>query len=209
MPRLEYQGESSRKLELIKVFREFVPILLHFWQRYPASNLKHKSLYASRNCMDVVVVSKLSATDWREALKRLCEYAVNNGYAKKTLVDAILNRERRCPTGFPIENHRGVALPHEDVVHAKKPIIIIAKPTNPILFGRIDNAEKEIEALLIILVIVNDVKRHLNTIEKLTPLLKDIKLVEKVREISLPELKQEMLSNLGEEFARFEIVELS
>jgi len=159
--------------------------------------------------MDVVVVSKLSATDWREALKRLCEYAVNNGYAKKTLVDAILNRERRCPTGFPIENHRGVALPHEDVVHAKKPIIIIAKPTNPILFGRIDNAEKEIEALLIILVIVNDVKRHLNTIEKLTPLLKDIKLVEKVREISLPELKQEMLSNLGEEFARFEIVELS
>jgi len=159
--------------------------------------------------MDVIVVSKLSATDWREALTKICEYAVNNGYAKKTLIDAILDREKRCPTGFPVDDHRGVALPHEDVVHAKKPIIIIAKPTNPILFGRIDNAEKEIEALLIILVIVNDVKRYLNTIEKLTPLLKDIKLVEKVREISLPELKHEILSNLGEEFARLEIVELS
>jgi len=174
-----------------------------------AHSLKHKFLYASRNHMDVIVVSKLSATDWKEALTKLCRYAVNNGYAKKTLVDAILDREKRCPTGFPLDGHRGVALPHEDVVHAKKPLIIIAKPTSPLLFGRIDNAEKEIEALLIILVIVNDVKRYLNTIEKLTPLLKDIKLVEKIRKMNLPELKQEMLSSLGEEFARFEIVELS
>lgn len=159
--------------------------------------------------MDLIIVSKLSATDWKEALTKLCDYAVNKGYAKKTLIDAILDREKRCPTGFPVDGHRGVALPHEDEVHAEKPLIMIARPMTPLLFGRIDNAEEEIDALLIIMVIVDDVKRYLNTIEKLTPLLKDIKLVEKMRKVSLPQLKQEMLSNLGEEFARFQVVELS
>ncbi|MDH5769929.1 MAG: PTS sugar transporter subunit IIA [Candidatus Bathyarchaeota archaeon] len=159
--------------------------------------------------MDLIVVSKLTATDWKEALTKLCAYAVKEGYAKKTLIDAMLDREKRCPTGLPVDGHRGVALPHEDVVHAEKPLIMIARPVIPLLFGRMDNAEEEIEALLIIMVIVDDVKKYLNTIEKLTPLLKNIKLVEKMRKINLPELKQEMLSNLGEEFATFEVVEFS
>lgn len=159
--------------------------------------------------MDLIIVSKLSATDWKEALTKLCNYAVNKGYAKKTLIDAILDREERCPTGFSVDGHRGVALPHEDVVHADNPLIMIARPMTPLLFGRMDNAEEEIEALIIIMVIVDDVKRYLNTIEKLTPLLKDIKLVEKMRTMSLPELKQKIMSILGKEFAKFEVVELS
>lgn len=158
--------------------------------------------------MDLVVVSKLYATDWKDALIKLCDHAVKKGYAKPTLLDALIDREKRYPTGFPVADKRGVALPHEDVIHAIKPVIMIARPVTPIYFGRMDNSKEEVESLLIIMVIVDEVKKYLNTIDKVTPFLSDIKLVENLRNLKSAELKQEVLSYFSGKFSRCELVEL-
>jgi len=158
--------------------------------------------------MDLVIVSKLSATDWKDALTKLCNYAVHKGYAKPSLLTALLEREDRCPTGFPVNGLRGVALPHEDVIHTKKPVILIARPVKPLIFGRMDNAKEEVESLLIIMVIVTDVKKYLKTIDKVTPLLSDIDLVEKLQRIESSNLEKEVISHFDAEFERFEMIEL-
>jgi PTS system galactitol-specific IIA component len=158
--------------------------------------------------MDVVFVSKLYSKDWRDALTKLCVYAIRQGYAKSTLLDAIIDRERTCPTGFPVNDSRGVALPHEDIVHTKRPLVMIARPVSPLLFGRMGDARQNVAALLIIMVLSDDVERYPKTFEKLTSLLRDIGFVEKLREMRIPELRQVMLSSLGDEITGFVSVEL-
>ena len=158
--------------------------------------------------MDVVLVSKLHSEDWEGALTRLCIYAIKQGYAEPTLLDAIIDRERRCPTGFPVDGNRGVALPHEDIVYTKRPAVIIARPMPPLLFGRMDNARENVTAFLIFMVLADDVERYPKTFEKLTSLLRNIESVEKLRKMRVPELKQLMLSSLGNEMAGFVTVEL-
>jgi len=58
------------------------------------------------------------------------------------------------------------------------------------------------------MVLADDVERYPKTFEKLTSLLRNIESVEKLRKMRVPELKQLMLSSLGNEMAGFVTVEL-
>jgi mannitol/fructose-specific phosphotransferase system IIA component (Ntr-type) len=70
------------------------------------------------------------------------------------------------------------------------------------------DARQNVAALLIIMVLSDDVERYPKTFEKLTSLLRDIGFVEKLREMRIPELRQVMLSSLGDEITGFVSVEL-
>lgn len=75
-----------------------------------------------------------------ELLKELGNYAVKQGLAKKGFPEALLERERKYPTG--IQAATGIAIPHSEQTYTRYPAIIIALLDRPVEFCPMGGGEK-------------------------------------------------------------------
>ena len=122
---------------------------------------------------------QLEAATAEEALiilsKGLCEY----GYVKTTYTDAILDREKKFPTGLPFKGY-GVALPHADCCHVNKPMIAIGILKTPIIFKNMGDANQDVLVKIIFMLAMNKSDNQLQLLSELTENLQDVSLLEKL-----------------------------
>ncbi|MFT8325059.1 PTS sugar transporter subunit IIA [Oenococcus sicerae] len=80
-----------------------------------------------------IIELDLDATSNYDAIKKISKQLVDNGLAKNSFQEAILNREMNFPTGLDTGSY-GVAIPHTDSVHVVEDQIAFARLKNPVVF---------------------------------------------------------------------------
>lgn len=91
------------------------------------------------------------------------------GYVKVTFLDALKTREANFPTGI-VSHDYNIALPHVDAEHVKKNALIIVILNEPIKFNRMDKLDEVIDVKVIFMLLIKDVKYHMQAISDLTKL---------------------------------------
>jgi galactitol PTS system EIIA component len=87
------------------------------------------------------------------ALRLLATAAVEQGYARESFVDAVVEREASFPTGLPLP--LPVAIPHADASHILKPGLAALVPATPLRFGEMGSRTRTVEAGFVLMLLVN------------------------------------------------------
>ncbi|MBP1042302.1 PTS sugar transporter subunit IIA [Vagococcus sp. BWB3-3] len=101
-----------------------------------------------------------------EVFEDLGKLLINQGYAKPTYIDALKTREEKFPTGL-LTNGLGVAIPHTEASQVIKSRIVVAKLTKPVHFNEMGKVATPIDVDMIIMLALNDGKKHLEALQKI------------------------------------------
>jgi len=133
-----------------------------------------------------LIYKKESTLKKNEVLAEMAELLRKNGFVKDTYGEALIKREEEYPTGLET-GEINVAIPHVDVKHVNEAAIAVGILKNPIDFNKMEEPEKIIGGLKIILQLFPNAKGIIG-IENNKP-----KAVEKLRELVKNESKIEVV----------------
>lgn len=115
-----------------------------------------------------------SALSYKDALDKMAKYSIRLRYVKKSFTEALLKREENFPTGLYIPScDYALAIPHTDSKHALKDVFLFGVPRNTIKFRNMENPKKWVDAELIILFIIKQMKGYTSFLARLVELFQD------------------------------------
>ena len=122
------------------------------------------------------VIPNLSASSKKQALRELSQCAADHtGQSQQEIFDALLERERLGTTGVG----GGVAIPHGKLACLDKLYGLFARLETPIDFESID--EKPVDLIFLLLAPESAGADHLKTLSRVSRLLRDKAVCEKLR----------------------------
>ena len=122
------------------------------------------------------VISKLFASSKKQALRELSKCAADHtGRSQQEIFDALLERERLGTTGVG----GGVAIPHGKLASLEQLYGLFARLEKPIDFDAID--EQPVDLIFLLLAPESAGADHLNTLSRVSRLLRDKSVCEKLR----------------------------
>lgn len=136
-----------------------------------------------------VVVARLDVTDPADVLRSLSGYLLDAGAVTLDFPEALQAREQRYPTGLPTPIP--TAIPHADPEHVLLPGLALASLAHPVPFGEMGGTGGTVDARLVAMPLLSDVREHLAALQRLMGLLRDedavADLLEAADEIELRE----------------------
>lgn len=115
-----------------------------------------------------------------DALESLAKELVKSGACKAGFVEAILKREAEFPTGLETESNIGVALPHAEAEHVNENSALVAILKDGLEFRSMGFPENKVNVKLIIMLAISEPEGHLEILQKLSELLTNGELLQKV-----------------------------
>ena len=97
---------------------------------------------------------------------------IDDGYAKPSYINALKEREKNFPTGLKTSSLR-IAIPHTDASHVLKPCIVVTKLAKPVEFNEMGKIQTPIDVDMIIMLALNDGKKHLAMLQKVISIIGD------------------------------------
>jgi galactitol PTS system EIIA component len=137
------------------------------------SSFLHKSLF----------VLGMDVKDKEEAVHQLADLMYQQGYVKKSFADAVLEREKKFPTGLPTEEIN-VAIPHTDTEHTIKPAIGVGVLKSPIEFYEIGTNDKKVYPEIIFLLSIVNPEDQVRWLQRLVTLFQTKGFLRKVKDSS-------------------------
>jgi len=128
-----------------------------------------------------IKILNVRSEDQTEVLEEMGNYLYDNGYVKETFTNAVIEREKKYPTGLEIPTAVNVALPHADIEHVKKEALVIAAPKKAVKFKRMDAPDKDVDVGIILMPVINDPEGYVRFLSKLTLLIQKKEFVELVK----------------------------
>lgn len=123
------------------------------------------------------VIPKLCASSKKQALRELSQCAADHtGQSQQEIFDALLERERLGTTGVG----GGVAIPHGKLACLEELYGLFARLETPIDFESID--EKPVDLIFLLLAPESAGADHLKTLSRVSRLLRDKAVCEKLRD---------------------------
>jgi len=135
----------------------------------------------------------MKAKNFQEAVANVGNEMYRKGYVRDTYIDAVIEREKKFPTGLSLENY-GIAIPHTERQHVKHSVLGIGSLEEPITVYSMTEPEKEIKINLIFLMAVEDPDGQVNMLKKLMTVLQDKSLLQKIES---SKNKEEMFEELS------------
>ncbi|WP_154888074.1 PTS sugar transporter subunit IIA [Longibaculum muris] len=129
-----------------------------------------------------LIFSDMEAQDYQEVMKKLGGAFIENGYAHESYIDALIAREKEFPTGLDV-NGIGVAIPHTDVSHVKKPGVAIAVLKQPVDFIQMGSDDDIVKVQLIFMLAVVDPSAHLERLQRILQVIQDTEVLEKLLKV--------------------------
>ena len=129
-----------------------------------------------------LIFSDMEAQDYQEVMKKLGGAFIENGYAHESYIDALIAREKEFPTGLDV-NGIGVAIPHTDVSHVKKPGVAIAVLKQPVDFIQMGADDDIVKVQLIFMLAVVDPSAHLERLQRILQVIQDTEVLEKLLKV--------------------------
>ncbi|MGC8979364.1 PTS sugar transporter subunit IIA [Caldisericum sp.] len=120
-----------------------------------------------------------------EVITFLSERLLEKGYVKEDFLPAVLEREKKFPTGLYLGSIN-VAIPHTDVKHVIKQAVTIVTLKNPVKFRKMDNPDEEIPVHIVFLLAIVDPKEYVKFLADLTKSFSDKVFIQKIYDTSSP-----------------------
>src|SRR5579875_2885939 len=137
------------------------------------------------------VIAQLRATNKRQALQELAKRAAAiTGVAERTIFDILIERERLGSTGI------GIGIPHGRVPGLDRFCGIFARLERPIAFEAID--EQPVDLIFLLLAPEHAGADHLKALARVSRLLRDRTVCEKLRGTDRPDALYALLTDMTE-----------
>ena len=108
--------------------------------------------------------------------EELGKMLIDDGYAKPSYIKALKEREKNFPTGLKTSSLR-IAIPHTDASHVLKPCIVVSKLAKPVEFNEMGKIQTPMDVDMIIMLALNDGKKHLTMLQKVISIIGDHELL--------------------------------
>jgi PTS system nitrogen regulatory IIA component len=139
------------------------------------------------------VIAQLRATNKRQALQELAKRAAAiTGVAERTIFDILIERERLGSTGIGM----GIGIPHGRVPGLDRFCGIFARLERPIAFEAID--EQPVDLIFLLLAPEHAGADHLKALARVSRLLRDRTVCEKLRGTDRPDALYALLTDMTE-----------
>ena len=94
-----------------------------------------------------------SLTTKEQVIHALAERMAQGGYTKDSYLEAVLEREKKMPTGL-VTQAFGIAIPHSDPEHVNRSAIAIALLNEPVTFKNMASPEEDVPVRLVLLLAI-------------------------------------------------------
>lgn len=141
-----------------------------------------------------LIFTSAAYADREDLLEKISRYLCKKGFVKESFKEAILERERKYPTGLRIVPYH-VAIPHTDPEHINTPFIAMVRPKQSIEFKEMGTDDQVVDARL---VFVLGLKRSADQVELLQKLV-DLFTKKQVMDRLLKEQDVNVIMSLLEE----------
>ena len=121
---------------------------------------------------------RVAARDREHLLRMMAAAVVDNGHGKPSLVDALVERERRFPTGLPTLVPS--AIPHTDAIHVLHSGLAVATLAEPVMFAQMGGSGEELPAQIVVLLCITDPGEQVGALQMVLARLSDQSPVEAV-----------------------------
>ena len=102
-----------------------------------------------------------------DVIKFLSEELRKRSFVKESFCDAVLEREKKYPTGLYL-GKINVAIPHADIKYVNKPGMAVATLQKPISFRKMDDPTLSIPVHIVFLLALVDPNEYLKFLSNLT-----------------------------------------
>lgn len=119
---------------------------------------------------------------------------VAEGYAKQSYVKALQTRERSFSTGIGIGSI-GVAIPHTDPQHVRRPGIAIGTLRRPVDFLQMGTVDVVVPVRIVFVMAVQNPNEHIGSLQRVIALIQDESLLKR---LLLADDKEEMIRLIRE-----------
>lgn len=127
-----------------------------------------------------LIFFNVKADDWQEILKILSDHLNDSGYVKDTFYNALVEREKKFPTGLPTDGIK-VAIPHADPIHVNKNAIAIAILDKPVKFREMGKFEGSVDCELVFMLAIKNPDEQLKVLQNFMDIFMDSKLLLKIK----------------------------
>jgi PTS system galactitol-specific IIA component len=119
-----------------------------------------------------LIKTQLEAVDSSQVITTLGTLLFDQGYVRKTFIQAVLEREKIFATGLPTVDIQ-VAIPHADVEHVLHSAIAIGVPVQPVLFGEMGNPDGTVQARIVFMLAVKESDSLVSLLQNLVGIFQD------------------------------------
>lgn len=130
-----------------------------------------------------------------EVFEDLGNMLIRDGFAKSSYVQALKEREKTFPTGLMTSGLR-LAIPHTDASHVLKSCIVVVKLAKPVLFNEMGKIQTPMSVDMIIMLVLNDGKKHLAMLQKITSIFDNQTLLTKLEDAKTKDQIFEVLEGI-------------
>lgn len=112
--------------------------------------------------------------DKESMLRTVSNRLVDRGYVKESYPDALIEREKKHPTGLRVEELINIAIPHTDVEHvSEQTLVVIKREDSQFHFQRMDKPAESIPVDAVFLLVVKEADGYVRFLADFTGLFQD------------------------------------
>jgi PTS system galactitol-specific IIA component len=119
-----------------------------------------------------LVLTGVSCNSAEELLRKLAVLFVEQGYARESFVQAIIEREKVYPTGVPASAF-DIAIPHTVSEHVVEPAIAVAVLDKPLEFKEMGSPDITLHPQLVIMMAIKNPKEQNMLLRKMMKLIQN------------------------------------
>lgn len=138
----------------------------------------------------------MNSDSLEDVVKLIGKKMLEKGYVKESYVEAVLEREKKLPTGLELGKFGGVAIPHTDRQQVNESVIGVATFKEPISVYSMVAPSKRIHANLVFLLAIKDPDGQIEVLKELMNLFKKPNLLKKMVEASTQKQLEDVILNV-------------
>jgi PTS system galactitol-specific IIA component len=131
--------------------------------------------------VESAILLNYEAKDAADVVNELGKRLFEAGYTKESFVEAALEREKKMPTGLPLNGKFNAAIPHTDVVHVVKSGVAFATLTETIAFKNMVIPDEDVPVSLVFLLALDQPKAQIEMLQEIAGVLQDPQLIEALK----------------------------
>lgn len=96
------------------------------------------------------------------------------GYVKEGHAAALCKREKEWPTGLSLKGGLNLAIPHADIEHSLRPVIVVVKnPVEDFIFHKMDAPDEALRVRLVFMFAVQEAKDYSKFLSDMVAMFQD------------------------------------
>ena len=114
----------------------------------------------------------LDCSSQEEVIRKMAQVFIQDGVVKESYLDAVLQREKKYPTGLPAEAF-AIAVPHAEAVHSNHAAISVGVLRHPIPFHQMGSPEIVLNVEMLFMLAVDDPHEQIEFLKSMMRLIQD------------------------------------